>query len=139
MVVIRCRECDSLVNRHVNSRCPYCTQSLSSILYVTPARSRHDTTDEDGHSIHHSYDPSTTRPSVAVVEAIVDLENGEVAPPDLFEEPLGEYVDCDALNELIASNPDGSVTFPVAEYRVTVDGDEVVVRSTVRDATTRSQ
>lgn len=138
MVVIRCQECDSLVNRDVNSRCPYCTQSLPSILYVTPARNERDTSDEDGRSIRHSYDPSTTQPSVAIVEAIVDIENGEVAPPDLFENPLYEYVDCDALNELIASNPNSSVTFPVAEYRVTVDGEEVVVSSTGRDATTRS-
>lgn len=75
--------------------------------------------------------------SDAVFYEVADAE--EVCPLDL--RPLGEVIDTDALNQLVASmDPSqeslGSLSFAYSGYEVTIFGDESMTLSRFDDQTT---
>ncbi len=80
----------------------------------------------DPDTYRFAYDQDTTTPSMAVVAAL-----SEVVDADPIElDPLHDAVDTDALDVLVhgpaATNGDVSVSFPVAEYAVTIHSPGVV-------------
>ncbi|MDG5762126.1 hypothetical protein QA600_22695 [Natronococcus sp. A-GB1] len=75
-------------------------------------------------SIQGQYDWSTRNPSTVVVNAIAVLEN--VEPCDLSS-PLNDYINPDALDEVVSGDSRVVVSFVVDGYRVRVDGDGVVI------------
>lgn len=67
------------------------------------------------------YEPeAVAQPSTAVVDEIASAE--DVSPPNV-PVPLYDSVDPDALDALVSSADDVSVTFSYFGYQVTVDGD----------------
>jgi hypothetical protein len=66
---------------------------------------------------------ATGKPSTNVVEAVAAAER--VAPPNV-PTPLYDSIDPDALDALVASADDVSITFSYLGYVVTVDGDGTV-------------
>ena len=83
-------------------------------------------------SVRVAHDRDGRLPSLAVVEGIARLAG--VGPDALAAETgvvLYDHVNPDALNALVADQPDAdvSLSFTIDEYDVRVDGDEVVVRT----------
>ena len=70
------------------------------------------------------YDIDNTEPVIAVVEAVSAHED---TAPDELDETLYDAVDADALNTLLRSAPDASVTFTFNGYRVDVSTNHVTV------------
>lgn len=80
------------------------------------------TTPKDLPETAHQYEwTASTEPSLAVIEAVSDAL--EIDPLDL--EPLGEYVDPDALDALFLepNSMQGVVSFPFASQFVAVHSD----------------
>lgn len=81
--------------------------------------------------VQREFDWATITPGVAVVESIAMLEFGEVKKTsDALAMPLNEYLDIDALNRLVNSNSQMSLSFVVDDYQVEIEGDTVGVTST---------
>lgn len=79
------------------------------------------------------FDWGTVSPSVAIVESIEMLEHGEVTnTADVLEMPLKKYIDADALNTLVTSNSQLSLSLEVDDYQVEIEGDTVGVTSSNR-------
>lgn len=78
------------------------------------------------------YDSDTTGAGMAVVAALSEVR--ETDPMTM--EPLQTTIDVDALDSLLAGGDTVEVTFPVAQYTVTVNGDGVI---TVRPAPTANR
>jgi hypothetical protein len=72
------------------------------------------------------FDWDSTSPSVAVVKAVASLENKE---PSNLDWTMYEYVDTEALNEMLRSNPeyDIHVELDVEQYEVELN-DEGCIR-----------
>ena len=82
--------------------------------------------DIGGEIFQEQYDWSTERPSGAVIEAISEVEN-----TDPIELPviLYEYIDPEALDALVTTDSNVSVSFTVGEYRVHIEGNRVGIVS----------
>lgn len=73
-------------------------------------------------------DWSTESPSVAVVDALAELEG--VDPLELSTTRVGrltEHVDPEALDALVTETDGLAVSVPVGDYRVEIDDDELTV------------
>lgn len=75
-------------------------------------------------AVHGQYDWSTSRPSIAVINAIAALEN--VDPTDLSV-ILHNHIDPEALDALVATDSHITISFTLNEYRVKIDGDKLVI------------
>ncbi|WP_435074032.1 HalOD1 output domain-containing protein [Halorubrum sp. HHNYT27] len=86
--------------------------------------------DSVSRSVRVSHSRDGRSPSLAVVEGIAELAG--VDPEALGAETgviLYDHVDPDALNAIVADHPDASISLPIDEYDVRVEGDEAVVRA----------
>lgn len=82
------------------------------------------------HTANREYDWSNVAPSYAVIEAVSGIENTE--PMSLSEEldtTLFDHVDPDALDTLLTSNTEISLSFTFAEYRIHIDGNTLFVEA----------
>lgn len=85
-----------------------------------------DDADSDGTQRH--YDWTEISPTVAILEAIAAHEYGDASQRSVvLDAPLHNVVETDALAALVRSEPPATVTFPVGEYRVRIDGNGVRV------------
>ncbi|WP_114578393.1 HalOD1 output domain-containing protein [Saliphagus sp. LR7] len=75
-------------------------------------------------TVRTSFDPSTTPPSVALAEAIAAIEN---VPITDLNQQLHDYIDTEALDELMDRSKEASVRFSIDQYDVRVNGDSVAV------------
>ena len=82
--------------------------------------------DEGTETVHNQYDRSTERPSSAVIKAISAIENTD--PIDL-PVTLYEHIDPEALDALVTTDSNVSVSFTVGEYQVHIEGNRVGVVS----------
>jgi hypothetical protein len=91
-----------------------------------------------GHSERQSkerqVEPVAQRPSQAVVEAVASKEG--VEPIEIG--PLAYDIDPDALNRLVQSMDEGSITFGFEGYQVRVDSDGGVVVEPARAEVTET-
>jgi hypothetical protein len=78
----------------------------------------------NGVTVSQQYDWGETNPSIAIVEAVADLEGTE---PAAVEVTLHEHVDADALDILLSNGRYVSVSFTLGEYHVRIDGDVLTV------------
>lgn len=91
-----------------------------------------------GTLVTDEYDRRITPPSIAVIEAIASVE--DVDPIDVSSAngmTLHDHVDTDALDRLLAagSGTAVSITFPVTEYRVWIESDEITIVDRDNDST----
>jgi hypothetical protein len=82
--------------------------------------------DEGEELINSQYDWSTSRPSVAVVTAIAGLENVESVD---LPATLNDHINPDALDALAATNSPVTISFHLDEYRIQIDGDNLIIIS----------
>lgn len=76
-----------------------------------------------------NYNWSNTSPSIAVINAIAAIENVESSDLEgSLDAPLFNYIDPEALDKLITSDSQITVSFTFDEYHVLIDGDELSVR-----------
>jgi len=78
----------------------------------------------NGVTVSQQYDWGETNPSIAIVEAVADLEGTE---PAAIGVTLHEHVDADALNTFLSNGRYVSVSFTLGEYHVRIDGDVLTV------------
>lgn len=79
-------------------------------------------------SVHTKHDWSTTKPSIAVIDAIATLEN--VDPVDLstiLETTLFDHINPDALNSLVTKESTISISFSIDEYLIRIDDKGLVI------------
>jgi hypothetical protein len=80
-------------------------------------------------TVNREYDWSNVAPSCAVIQAISDIKN--VEPTSLSEEldtTLYDHVDPDALDRLVTTNTEISISFTVEKYQIHIDGNRLSVR-----------
>ncbi|WP_394742764.1 HalOD1 output domain-containing protein [Natronococcus roseus] len=82
------------------------------------------TLDSGANAVHGQYDWSTSRPSIAVINAIAALEN--VEPTDISV-ALHNHIDPEALDALVATDSHITISFTRNEYRAWIDGDKLVI------------
>lgn len=72
------------------------------------------------------YDWADIEPSVAIIEAIHDLESAsQPVVREPFPDVLGDYLDTDALDALVSGPSPVTVSFTFGSYHVTVTGTTV--------------
>lgn len=79
-------------------------------------------------SVQSQYDWSNVNPSIAVIDAISSMMN--VDPTTLSKETgttLFDHVDPEALDTLVTDDEPVSISFTVDEYRIRIEGSELVV------------
>ena len=76
--------------------------------------------------VERQYDCATIAPSVAVVEALADLEKVD---PTSLETRLNDYVDPDALDALVTRGKEMSVSFRLNDYRIRIESDELKIET----------
>ena len=75
-----------------------------------------------------TYNWSNTTPSIAVIDAIAAIENVEASDLEgSLDAPLFNYIDPEALDRLVTSDSQITVSFTFGEYHVLIDGDELSV------------
>lgn len=78
--------------------------------------------------VQRRYDWSNVSPSVAIIETIAVLENGEPrGAVDVLETPLNEYVSTDALDTLVKNDSLTAISLTISDYYVRISGDTVGV------------
>ena len=78
----------------------------------------------NGVTVSQQYDWGETNPSIAIVEAVADLEGTE---PAAIGVTLYDHIGVDALDGLLSNGRDVSVSFTLGEYHVRIDGDVLAV------------
>lgn len=75
-------------------------------------------------TVRSDFDPTEKDPSFAVIEAIAAIEG---IPPTTLTRRLHDHIDPEALNELMTSANEASVSFSADQYQVQVTEDTIVV------------
>jgi len=79
-------------------------------------------------AVRREYDCTEQAPSVAALNALADIKN--VRAVDLTEtmgSTLQDHVDADALDRLLRTDPEATVSFEFDRYEVRIDGQELVI------------
>lgn len=79
--------------------------------------------DGDGWQTSHRFEMRGRSPTLAVIQSVARV--GDREPIDL--PPLADYVDPEALDELIGSHSDVAVQFDYAGVEVEIDGSGAIV------------
>ena len=79
---------------------------------------------------YREYDVENTQPSRAILNSIADCEDVEIDQiANGHPDPLYNYIDVDALNELLTTRPSLEVSFPYSDYNIHIDGESVQITS----------
>lgn len=79
--------------------------------------------------VEHTYSDDTP-PSVAITRAVCAVENVDpLHAPDSLPFTLYDHFDPEALDELIAANPDVRVTLQIMGYHIEITRQDVILRA----------
>lgn len=85
--------------------------------------------DSRGHrtEVTRTYDWTDISPSVAIIETIAEFEGEPLVHAVEDIQPLGWFVDTDALDSIVDDAPDLALSFTFSGYQVQIDGNDVGV------------
>lgn len=88
-----------------------------------------DSIETGSKSVQARYDWRTTQPSIAIINAIATLENVEpIKLSTALDTTLFDHVDPESLDTLVTNDGHISISFPIREYNVQIDGDTLEIR-----------
>ena len=86
-------------------------------------------------SLRYPYDSEATLPSTALIGAIAEAEEiNSVTQYDEWDFYLQDHIDLEAINELVTSGHNITITFRVKDYDVEIDNEQVRVVSRANEA-----
>lgn len=89
--------------------------------------------------LQRQYDWASIPPSVAIIESIAVFDHGDPGRmADVLDSPLYEYVDPDALNDLIRSDTPVTIVFTISDHHIHITENTVCV-SPAEKSTATSQ
>ena len=81
-------------------------------------------------TIRAEYDWAEITPSIAIINAVAAVENVEAAKlSSELAMVLYDYVDPEALDTIVTTGSEITISFSYGAYRVRIDGNELIISS----------
>lgn len=90
--------------------------------------------DDSREEVRQRYDWQEVPPCIAIVETIERFDASTSGPNGGLTEPLGTYLEVDAIDTLVQNDLPKTLSFEIEEYTVTLTEDAVSVTATGVDA-----